>query len=199
MAILQAKVLGLFTTWLPHRHAGGCHQSLAYHSPEENRIDRAGRLSTFASAATRVRQGVRRGWLRRAVDLDDVTVRIKEEELGVTGRAVATDKNTHRVVLRRVFAKTAGSQRGESVVEIISAESKMAIVVINVAGPEGAERMNGQMQLQGAGVEPSADGLEGRPFHDCEAQQLLIESERPREIGDDDINVVERKLSHGRR
>jgi hypothetical protein len=33
-AILQAKVLGLFTTWLPHRHAGGCHQSLAYHSPE---------------------------------------------------------------------------------------------------------------------------------------------------------------------
>jgi hypothetical protein len=56
-AILQAKVLGLFTTWLPHRHAGGCHQSLAYHSPEENRIDRAGRLSTFASAATRVRLG----------------------------------------------------------------------------------------------------------------------------------------------
>src|SRR5580704_16561383 len=142
---------------------------------------------------------VRRGWLRGAVDLDDVAVGIEEEELGVTGRAVAADKNTRRVVLRRVFAKTASSQRGEGAVEIISAKAKMAIVVIDVAGPEGAGRMNGQMQLQGAGGEPGADGLEGRPFHDCEAQQLLIESERPREIGDDDINVVERKLSHGRR
>jgi hypothetical protein len=142
---------------------------------------------------------VRRGWLRRAVDLDDVAIRIEEEELGVTGRAVAADKNTHRVVLRRVFAKTAGSQRGEGVVEIISAESKMAIVVIDVAGPEGAGRINGQMQLQGAAGEPGADALEGRPFHDCETEQLLIEGERPREIGDDDINVVERKLSHGRR
>jgi hypothetical protein len=90
---------------------------------------------------------VRRGWLRRAVDLDDVAIRIEEEELGVTGRAVAADKNTKRVILRRVFAKTAGSQRGEGVVEIISAESKMAIVVIDIAGPEGAGRINGQMQL----------------------------------------------------
>jgi hypothetical protein len=139
------------------------------------------------------------GWLRRAVDLDDVTVRIEEEELGVTGRAVAADKNTHRVVLRRVFPKTAGSQRGEGVVEIISAESKMAIIVIDVAGPEGAGRINGQMQLQRAAAEPGADALEGRPFHDCETEQLLIEGERPREIGDDDINVVEHKLSHGRR
>jgi hypothetical protein len=42
---------------LPREEYGGCHQSLAYHSPEENRIDRAGRVSTFASAATRVRLG----------------------------------------------------------------------------------------------------------------------------------------------
>jgi hypothetical protein len=55
------------------------------------------------------------------------------------------------------------------------------------------------MQLQGAAGEPGADALEGRPLHDCEAEQLLIEGERPREIGDDDINVVERKLSRGRR
>jgi hypothetical protein len=54
---------------------------------------------------------VRRGWLHRAVDLDDVAVRIEEEELGVTGRVVAADKKTHRVVLRRVFAKTAASSR----------------------------------------------------------------------------------------
>jgi hypothetical protein len=40
--------------------------------------------------------------------------------------------------------------------------------------------MNGQMHLQGAAGEPSADVLEGRPFHDCEAEQLLIEGERPR-------------------
>ena len=36
-----------------------------------------------------------------------------------------------------------------------------------------------------------------RPFDDCEAEQLLIEGERPREIGDDDINVMERKLVMG--
>ena len=70
---------------------------------------------------------MRRGWLRRAVDLDDVAVGIEEVELGETGRAVAADKNTQRVILRRVFAKTAGSQRGEGAVEIVSAESKMAI------------------------------------------------------------------------
>ena len=75
----------------------------------------------------------------------------------------------------------------------------MAIVVIDVAGPEGAGGMNGQMHLQGGAGEPGADVLEGRPFHDCEAKHLLIEGERPREIGDDDINVMERKLSHGRR
>jgi hypothetical protein len=131
--------------------------------------------------------GVRRDWLRGAVDLDEFAVGIEEEELGVTGRAVAADKNTGRVVLRLVFAKTAGSHRGEGAVEIISAEAKMAIVVIDVAGPEGAGRMNGQMQLQGAAGEPGANRLEGRPFDDCEAEQLLIEGERPREIGGDDI------------
>ena len=41
----------------------------------------------------------------------------KEEELGETGGAVAADHDTHRVVLRRVFAKTVGSQRGEDAVE----------------------------------------------------------------------------------
>ena len=137
--------------------------------------------------------------LRRAVDLDNVSVGIEEEELGETGRAVATDHDTHRVVLRRVFAKTVGSQRGEGAIEIIGAESKMAIGAVDVAGPEGAGRINGQMHLQGAAGEPIADALEGRPFHDCEAEQLLIEGERPREIGDDDINVMKRKLSHGRR
>ena len=131
--------------------------------------------------------------------LDDVAVGIEEEELRETGKAVATDNDTYRVVLRRVFAKTVGSQRGEGAVEIIGAESKMAIVAVDIAGPEGAGRINGQMHLQGTAGEPGADALEGRPFHDSEAEQLLIEGERPREIGDDDINVVERKLSHGRR
>ncbi|MGB9277832.1 MAG: hypothetical protein WCC08_21645, partial [Terrimicrobiaceae bacterium] len=44
-----------------------------------------------------------------------------------------------------VFAKTAGSQRGEGAVEIIGAESKMAIVAVDIAGPEGAGRINGQI------------------------------------------------------
>ena len=137
--------------------------------------------------------------LRRAVDLDDVAVGIEEEELGETGGAVAADHDTHRVVLRRVFAKTVGSQRGEGALEIIGAESKMAIGAVDVAGPEGAGRIKGQMHLQGAAGEPGADVLEGRPLDDREAEQVLIEGERPREIGDDDINVVERKLSHRRR
>ena len=47
--------------------------------------------------------------LRRAVDLDDAAVGIKQEELGKTGGAVPADHDTHRVV-RRVFAKTVGSQ-----------------------------------------------------------------------------------------
>ena len=70
----------------------------------------------------------------------------KDEPLFIAiGRAVATDNDTHRVVLRRVFAKTAGSQRGEGAVEIIGAESKMAIVAVDIAGPEGAGRINGQI------------------------------------------------------
>ena len=51
---------------------------------------------------------------------------------------------------RVVFAKTAGSQRGEGAVEIIGAESQMATVVVDVAGPEGAGRMDDQMHLHGA-------------------------------------------------
>lgn len=75
----------------------------------------------------------------------------------------------------------------------------MAIVAVDVAGPEGAGRIEDQMHLQGAAGEPGADALERRPLHDREAEQVLIEGERAREIGDDERNVVERKLSHRRR
>jgi hypothetical protein len=135
--------------------------------------------------------------LRCAVDLDDVAVGIEEEELGETGGTVAANHDTHRIVLRPVFAKTVGSQRGERSIEIIGAESKMGIVAVDVPGPEGARRIESQMHLQGAAGEPGADALERRPLDYREAKQLLIEGERTREIGDDDINVVERKLSHG--
>jgi hypothetical protein len=54
------------------------------------------------------------------------------------------------------------------------------------------------MHLQGAAGELGADVLEGRTLHVREAKQVLIEGERPRQIGDDEINVVERKLSHRR-
>ena len=33
----------------------------------------------------------------------------------------------------------------------------------------------------------------------AQAEKVLIKGERPREIGHDEINMVERKLSHGRR
>ena len=75
----------------------------------------------------------------------------------------------------------------------------MAIGAVDVAGPEGAGRIKGQMHLQGTAGEPGAGALEGRPLHDPEAKQVLIEGERPWQIGDDEINMVERKLSHGRR
>ena len=102
----------------------------------------------------------------------------------------------HRVVLRRVFAKTVGSQRGEGAVEIICMESKMAIGAVDFARPEGAGRIEAQMHLQGAAGKPGTVALEGRTLNNGEAKHLLIEGERPWKIGDDDINVVERKLSH---
>jgi hypothetical protein len=58
--------------------------------------------------------------------------------------------------------------------------------------------MDDQMHLQGAAAEPGADVLEGRPLHDCKAEQVLIERERPREISNDERKVVKRKLSHRR-
>ena len=76
---------------------------------------------------------------RRAVDLDDIAVWIEQVKLGETGRAIATDHDTHRVVLRRVFAKTVGSQSGERAVKIIGTESKMTIAAVDVASPEGAD------------------------------------------------------------
>jgi hypothetical protein len=54
---------------------------------------------------------------------------------------VAPDDDTHRVVLRRVFAKTVEGQRGERSLEIIGAESKMGISAVNVAGSEGTWRI----------------------------------------------------------
>ena len=107
--------------------------------------------------------------------------------------------DAHRVVLRRVFPKTAGSQLGEGAVEIIGAERKMAIVIVDVADPEGARRIDSQMHLQVAAGEPAAGDLERRPLNGREAEHLLIERERPREIGDDDRNMMEGKLSHRRR
>jgi hypothetical protein len=62
--------------------------------------------------------------LRGAVDLDNVAVWIEEEELRETGGAVAADHYAHRVVLRRVFAKTVGGQHVEGALEIISAKAK---------------------------------------------------------------------------
>ena len=84
-------------------------------------------------------------------------------------------------------------------VEIIGAERKMAIVIVDVADPEGARRIDSQMHLQVAAGEPAAGDLERRPLNGREAEHLLIEREGPREIGDDDRNMVERKLSHRRR
>ena len=138
----------------------------------------------FATTATR--SPTETAQLRRAVELDDVAVGIEEEELRVTGGAVAADDDAHGVVLRRVLPKTAGSQFGEDAVEIIGAEGKMAIVIVDVADPEGARRIDSQMHLQLAAGEPGAGDLERRPHNGREAEQLLIERERPREIGDDE-------------
>ena len=52
--------------------------------------------------------------------------------------------------------------------------------------------------LRGAAGEPGAGALEGRLLNDPEAEKVLIKGERPREIGNDEINMVERKLSHRR-
>ena len=136
--------------------------------------------------------------LWRAVDLDDVAVGIEDKELGKTGGSAAADHDTHRIVLRRVFAKTVDSQSCERTVEIIGAEGKMGVSAVDVAGPERPGRIEGQMHLHVAAGEPGAGALEGRPFNDPEAEKVLIESERPREIGNNEINMVERKLSHGR-
>ena len=56
-------------------------------------------------------------------------------------------------------------------------------------------RIESQMHLQGTTSEPGADALERRPLQNFDAKQFLIEGERPRKIVNDDINVVERKLS----
>ena len=45
------------------------------------------------------------------------------------------------------------------------------------------------MHLQGAAGEPGADALDRRPLDNFKAKQFLIEGERPREIGNDDVNV----------
>jgi hypothetical protein len=55
-------------------------------------------------------------------------------------------------------------------VEIIGSEGEMAIVVVDVAAPEGAGRMDDQMHLQGAAGEPDPDVLEGRTLNDREAE-----------------------------
>jgi hypothetical protein len=110
-------------------------------------------------------------WLWSAVDLDDVAVGIEDEELGEAGGSVAADHDTHRVVLRRVFAKTVDSQRGERAFEIIGAERKMGISAVDVAGPEGAGRIESQMHLQGAAGEPGAGALEGRGSSSSRAAQ----------------------------
>jgi hypothetical protein len=57
--------------------------------------------------------------------------------------------------------KPVGSQRGEGTVEIIGSEGEMAIVVVDVAAPEGAGRMDDQMHLQGAAGEPDPTFLKG--------------------------------------
>ena len=75
----------------------------------------------------------------------------------------------------------------------------MAIGAVDVPGPEGAGRIESQMNLQGAASEPGAGDLEARPLNDHEAKQVLIEGERSRQIGDNETNMVERKLSHRRR
>jgi hypothetical protein len=120
--------------------------------------------------------------LWRSVDLDDVAVGIEQEKLRKTTGAVAADHDTHRVVLRSVFAKPACSQRSKGAIEIIGAESEMAIGAVDVAGPEGAGRIKGQMYLQVTAGEPSAGVLERRALDDGEPKQLLIEGERPRKI-----------------
>ena len=125
-----------------------------------------------------IERGRRQLW--RAVDLDDVAVGIEDEELGKPGGSVTPDHDTHRVVLRRLFAKAVDSQRGESAVEIIGAEREMRISTVNVSGSEGTLRIEGQMHLQVAATEPGAGALEGRPLNDPEAEKILIESGRPR-------------------
>ena len=63
----------------------------------------------------------------------------------------------------------------------------MGIGAVDVAGPEGTGRIEGQMDLQVAAGEPGAAALERRAFNDPEAEKVLIEGERPRQIGNDEI------------
>jgi hypothetical protein len=116
--------------------------------------------------------------LRRPIDLDDVAIGIKQKQLWKTGRTIATHHDSHRIVLRCVFAKTIGYQSGESALEIVRAESKMIISAIDVARPKGAGRMKGQTHLQGAASEPCTGVLKRRPLDAREAQQFLIEGGR---------------------
>src|SRR4029077_14253535 len=62
--------------------------------------------------------------------------------------------------------------------------------------PVRKEPVGGSNALQVAAGEPGAAALEGRPLNDPEAEKVLIEGERPLEIGNDVTNTVERELSH---
>ena len=57
------------------------------------------------------------------------------------------DHDTHRVVLRCVFAKTVDSQHGDGAVEIIGAESKMAIRAVDFVW------LNAQKERFGGGTD----------------------------------------------
>ena len=65
------------------------------------------------------------------------------------------------------------AQRGEGTVEISGAESQMATVVVDVAGPEGAGRMDDQMHLHGAPqVSQAPAALKGGRSIACEVDQV---------------------------
>ena len=108
-----------------------------------------------------------------------------------------------RRTMTRIGSSSAASSRKPLTVSVASAPSKSSVrnakwesAPSTLPVRKEPVRIEGQMHLQGAAGEPGAGALEGRPLNDPEAEKILIEGERPRQIGNDEINMVERKLSH---
>ena len=113
------------------------------------------------------------------VDFDHVAVGVEDIDLRESGGGVGLKPHLQRIELRGILAVSFRAQELDRLAVAPDADREMTVARIDAAlAAEGGAVVDDEMELlRGAGGEPRAGEVEGRPFDGLEAQNFACRTQ----------------------